>query len=435
MLPQWIIEKKRDKLELSSEEIAFFIEQYTTGDIPDYQMAAMAMAIYLNGMNFDEMSCLTECMMNSGDIVDTSSIDRPKSDKHSTGGIGDKVSLILAPLVACCDIAVPMISGRGLGITGGTLDKLESIPGYNTRLEEPAFIKVVDRCGCSIIGQTDRLAPADRKLYALRDVTATVPSIPLIVASIMFKKLAEGIDSLVLDVKCGKGAFMKTPEDAGDLARALVEVGRKMGKGTSAIISGMNQPLGKTAGNALEVVETVECLTGQAPDPELMEITLALCVRMIRMAGAADDDAEAMATLRDHLNSGRAFEKFKQMVELQGGDPSSMDQPERLPQASIVQHLEAERAGTVSDVDAEKIGRGVLILGAGRAKTEDDVDHAVGVSGLVKIGAQIEAGQPLLTIHANDNKRLEEALSWFKEAITLSEDPATPPPLIIESIT
>ena len=258
MVPQWVIEKKRDGQPLSEEEIRWFINGYSKGDIPDYQMAAMAMAIYFKGMTLDEMAVLTDAMMRSGDLVDTSSLKMPKVDKHSTGGIGDKISLILAPLAACCGIGVPMISGRGLGITGGTLDKLESIPGYRTNLSDREFLDVVAKCGCSITGQTGQLAPADKKLYALRDVTATVPSIPLIVASIMSKKLAAGLDALVLDVKWGKGAFMRTVEAAQELARNMVEVGVRMGKGMAALITDMNQPLGRTAGNSLEVIESIE---------------------------------------------------------------------------------------------------------------------------------------------------------------------------------
>ena len=290
MVPQWIIEKKRDGHALNEEEIRFFIDGYTRGDIPDYQMAAMAMAIFLRGMNAAETAVLTDAMMRSGDLIDTSSIAAPRVDKHSTGGIGDKISLVLAPLLACCGAAVPMISGRGLGITGGTLDKLASIPGYRTDLSEEEFVRVVRTCGCSITGQTARLVPADRKLYALRDVTATVPSIPLITASIMSKKLAEGIDHLVLDVKFGTGAFMRTRMDAHRLASSLVRVGREMGRKVTALLTDMNEPLGRTAGNALEVVESVECLYGRGP-ADVMDLTLALGAELLAMAGLAPNGA------------------------------------------------------------------------------------------------------------------------------------------------
>jgi pyrimidine-nucleoside phosphorylase len=335
MLPQWIIEKKRDGHELSEPEIRQFINAYAKGDLPDYQMSAMAMAIFLRGMNPKEIAVLTDAMMRSGDLVDTSAIKRPKVDKHSTGGIGDKVSLILAPLVACCGLAVPMISGRGLGITGGTLDKLESIPRYRTNLSDQEFIAVIQQCGCSIIGQTKQLAPADKKLYALRDVTGTVASIPLITASIMCKKLAEGIDALVLDVKCGKGAFMRTQKDARALALSMVRVGKAMGKGMAALITDMNQPLGRTAGNALEVLESIETLQGKGPK-DLTDITIAFAEEMMILGKVARDRAKARRQLEEAIRSGAAFAKFREMVELQGGDLSVIDDPTRLPAARII---------------------------------------------------------------------------------------------------
>ena len=433
MLPQWVIEKKRDKQALTDEEIQYFIDGYTSGDIPDYQMAAMAMAIYLNGMTFEETAKLTDCMMRSGDLVDTSAITVHKSDKHSTGGIGDKVSLILAPLIACCGIGVPMISGRGLGITGGTLDKMESIPGYRTGISEEELIDVVQKCGCSIIGQTGQLAPADKKLYALRDVTATVPSIPLITASIMCKKMAEGIDSLVLDVKCGKGAFMQNIDDARELARNMVEVGTCMGKKVSAIITDMNEPLGRTAGNALEVIESIECLQGK-PSPDLMEVTLALCARMLVLAGQADTDEAALSILQGHIDSGAAFKKFKEMVKLHGGDVSTIDDPSKLPQAAIVQPFPSPASGTISEVDANNIGRGVLLLGAGRTKTDQAVDFAVGVADLLKVGDKIKKGQALLTIHANSQEQLKEAEAYFEKAFTIADQTVPPTKRILETI-
>ena len=434
MLPQWVIEKKRDGHELSDEEIRWFINGYARDDIPDYQMSAMAMAIYLRGMTPREIAILTDAMMRSGDLVDTSAISKPKVDKHSTGGIGDKVSLILAPLVACFDAVVPMISGRGLGITGGTLDKLESIPGYRTDLSEKEFLSVLEKCGCSIIGQTSRLAPADKKLYALRDVTATVPSIALITASIMCKKLAEGIDALVLDVKCGRGAFMKNQDDARALAMSMVKVGREMGKQMAALLTDMNQPLGRTAGSALEVIESIETLHGRGPK-DLTELTIAFAVQMLLLT-KPDAPPEAIeAECRKKLQDGTAIAKFRQMVELHGGDVRTIDRPALLPQAKTKHPLLAIASGFVADVNAEAIGRAVVILGGGRAKTDDKVDFAVGISSIVKIGEPIQHGQPTMTVHSNDPARLEEALKLLDGAVTISQHAVAPPPLILETIT
>jgi pyrimidine-nucleoside phosphorylase len=433
MLPQWIIEKKRDGHPLSDSEIGDFIARYTDGSIPDYQMAALAMAIYFQGMTDGEITALTGAMMRSGDCIDTSALKMPTADKHSTGGIGDKVSLILAPLAACAGIAVPMLSGRGLGITGGTLDKLESIPGYRTDLSAAEFMAILQACGCSITGQTARLAPADRKLYALRDVTGTVPSIPLIAASIMSKKLAEGAAHLVLDVKWGSGAFMKTVADARRLASTMVAIGHRMGRGMASRITDMNQPLGRTAGNSLEIRETVEALQGRGPQ-DLMEVTLALSVSMLRLTGAAADESSARRMLEDHLESGRAFEKFKQMVGLQGGDASVLDNPGRLPSAPVQCPVPALSAGFVSRMDADAIGRICLLLGAGRAAVTDRVDPRVGVSAILKIGEPVEKGQPLMLLHAADTTRLEESLQRARQAVDISEGPVLPPPLIVETV-
>jgi pyrimidine-nucleoside phosphorylase len=384
-------------------------------------------------MDIDEVAVLTDAMMNSGDVVDTSPITKPKVDKHSTGGIGDKVSLVLAPLIASCGLAVPMISGRGLGITGGTLDKLESIPGYRTDLSDDEFIKVVQTCGCSITGQTGQLAPADKKLYALRDVTGTVPSIPLITASIMSKKLAAGIDALVLDVKWGHGAFMKTQEDAAELAQSMVRVGTRMGKGMAALITDMNQPLGKTAGNTVEIVETVQTLRDEGPD-DLLEVTMTLAARMLLLAGKTEDKVEALAMLNDQITSGKAFDVFKQMVELHGGDPAAIDDLSKLPTASIEKTYEAPTAGYISAVDAESVGKACLVLGAGRQKTDDQVDHAVGASNLAKIGDKIEKGQTLAVLHANDEGKLAEAMALLDKAFTISEESVPPRALITDTI-
>jgi len=433
MLPQWIIERKRDGQILADDELEFLIGGYTRGEIPDYQMAAFAMAVFFRGMTPDETAALTRSMLRSGDTVDTSSIRMPKIDKHSTGGVGDKISLILAPLVACCGVAVPMVCGRGLGITGGTVDKLEAIPGYRTQLSEDEFVQVVARCGCSIIGPTERLAPADRKLYALRDVTGTVPSIPLIVASIMSKKLAEGIDGLVLDVKCGRGAFMRTLPEARALAEALIRVGRNMGKRTAALITAMDQPLGRTAGNALEVQEAIETLRGQGP-ADVRTLTLALGAEMLRLTGVVTDQNQAAIMLAKKLESGEAFAKFRDMVGLQGGETAAVDDPARLPAARYQRPYPAAADGIVQDVDAEKVGRLCVTLGAGRVRATDTVDPAAGVSALVPVGQRVGRGDPLMMLHANSANRLQEAQALAAETFRIGPAPAAPPPLVIASL-
>ena len=430
MLPQWVIEKKRDGGALTADEIGAFIKGYTVGDIPDYQMSALAMAIYFQGMSFDEVTALTNAMLHSGDLVDTSSLTRPKADKHSTGGIGDKLSLLLAPLAACSGLDVPMISGRGLGITGGTLDKLESIPGYRCDLSEAEFLAVIHECGCSITGQTASLAPADKKLYALRDVTATVPSIPLIAASIMSKKLAEGTDVLVLDVKCGHGAFMKNLDDARELARTMVEIGHRMGKGMSALITDMNAPIGRTVGNALEIRETLAGLSGQGAD-DMMSLTYALTAEMLVLSDCEPDRDAATKRLVDDVTSGAALARFRQMVELHGG---VSDIETQLPVARIQETVTASSSGTVSAVDADKVGRAGILLGAGRTRVEDDVDHAVGIADLAAIGEHCQAGDVLATIHANSKEACDEALQFVKDAYTISSETMAPRALIIETI-
>lgn len=433
MLPQWIIEKKRDGRVLTDEEIRFFVDGYTEGSIPDYQMAALAMAIFLRGMTPAETAALTEAMMASGEIVDASSISRYKADKHSTGGIGDKVSLILAPLVACLDVAVPMISGRGLGLTGGTLDKLESIAGYRTHLSMARFLGVVAECGCSIVGPTDEMVPADRKLYALRDVTGTVPSIPLISASIMSKKLAEGIDGLVLDVKWGRGAFMRTREEAMNLAETMIEIGTRMNRDMAAVLTNMDQPLGRCAGNAVEVAETVEALQGRGPE-DLMRVTLALGARMLIMAGRSAGEAEAEEMLRETIASGAALDKFRRMVRLHGGDERFLDDPARLPRASIRHDYVVPTPGYVTAVDAEKIGRACVALGAGRRTVTDAVDHAVGLTDIVKIGERVERDRPAFVVWANSEEKLAAALALLDGAVETAGAPSEPPPLLGETL-
>jgi pyrimidine-nucleoside phosphorylase len=404
------IERKRDGYELSAEEIAEFIRGYTSGEVPDYQAAAWAMAVYFKGMSAAETGALTKAMMHSGSVLRHPAGSPPKVDKHSTGGIGDKVSLILAPLLACDELWVPMISGRGLGITGGTLDKLESIPGFRVGLSEEETAAQLARIGVAMIGQTANLCPADKKLYALRDVTATVPSIPLIVASIMSKKLAESLDRLVLDVKFGSGAFMQNRADAEMLAAALCATGRDCGVKTGAILTPMSEPLGHTAGNALEVWEAVETLQGRGPG-DLVALTLDLAERVANVP---------RAQLAKWLEDGTAWRKWVQLVEAQGGCAADTGRILEIHAAPIRHVVPASRDGKLTRMDAGLIGRACIALGAGRAKASDAIDFAVGVSGIAKVGATIAAGEPLLTIHARDESTLAQARSFAEHAIEIA---------------
>ena len=433
MVPQWVIEKKRDGGTLDAGEIRAFIEGFTSGAIPDYQMSALAMAIFFRGMTPEETAVLTDAMMRSGDLVSFEDWPRPTADKHSTGGIGDKLSLMIGPLAASAGLAVPMISGRGLGITGGTLDKLETIPGYDTRLTTEAFQRVVGEVGCSIIGQTDRLAPADKKLYALRDVTGTVPSIPLITASIMSKKLAEGADTLVFDVKCGRAAFMRTLDEARALAQSLIRVGRALNRKMGALITDMEQPLGRTAGNAVEVAEAIETLRGAGPaDTRLLtvELTALMCER----AGVYADRATARRELEARLDDGRALEVFRRRVAAQGGDARVIDEPQRLPQPGAAVDVCAARGGTVSFVDAQRIGRVVLQLGGGRTATTDAIDPAAGIDRLVQAGEAVERGQPLMRLLAKDAARAAALVPQAAEAVELAQGAVAARPLILEEV-
>ncbi len=420
LFPQHIIAKKRDGEVLSREEIGAFVRGATDGSWADYQLSALLMAIYLRGMTPEETALYTEAMMNSGVVADLRSVKLPKADKHSTGGVGDKVSLHLAPMIAACGVAVPMISGRGLGHTGGTLDKLESIPGFRVNLSMAEYRAELEQIGLSLIGQTAELAPSDKKLYALRDVTATVECIPLICGSILAKKLAEGIDVLVLDVKFGRGAFMKDKAKARELAQALVSVARAMGKPTRAVMTAMEQPLGRNVGNALEVIESIECLKGRGP-ADTMEVTYALAEQMLVLAGVANSAAEARVALERSVSSGAALEKLRAMITAQGGDARVVDEPERLPQAKFKVALAAPRAGFVQDVDAMGVALAALRLGAGRVKAADGVDHAVGLSELVKVGEVIAAGAPLCVIHANDEAGLAAAGEMMLRAIVVGD--------------
>ncbi|MBK8856196.1 MAG: thymidine phosphorylase [Opitutaceae bacterium] len=433
MFPQHVIARKRDGQVLSRDEIAAFVRGATDGSWADYQLSALLMAIYLRGLSPEETAHYTDAMMRSGVVADLASVPGIKVDKHSTGGVGDKVSIPLAPIVVACGVPVPMISGRGLGHSGGTLDKLESIPGFRTDLSLDAYRAQVAKVGCALIGQTRDLAPADKKLYALRDVTATVECIPLICGSILSKKLAEGIDALVLDVKFGRGAFMKTKADARQLAAALVAVGRAGGKQVRALLTAMHEPLGRTVGNALEVTESIACLRGEGP-ADLWQVTQALGAQMLMLGGVAANVTEAEEKLQAAVASGRATAKFREIIIAQGGDGRVVDEPSRLPQARLQVPLTAAVDGYVSDVDAMGVALAALRLGAGRARAEDNVDPAVGVSGLVKMGERVSAGSPLCVIHANDPTALAEARAMLAKAIVVGNEPGVPPGLVDELI-
>ena len=434
MFPQHVIARKRDGHALSREEIAAFVRGATDGSWEDYQLTAMLMAIFLRGMNAEETADYADAMMRSGVVADLSDIPGVKVDKHSTGGVGDKISIPLAPMVVACGVPVPMISGRGLGHSGGTLDKLESIPGFRTDLSLAAYHAQVAKIGCALIGQTKDLAPADKKLYALRDVTATVECIPLICGSILSKKLAEGIDALVLDVKFGRGAFMKTRAEARLLAEALVRVGQAGGKQVRALLTTMDQPLGRAVGNALEVAESVACLRGAGP-ADVMEVTYALGSHMLILGGVARDEADARQRLERVVANGAALAKFREIVAAQGGDVRAIDEPARLPQATLQVPLSAPRAGVVGDVDAMGVALAALRLGAGRAKASDPVDPAVGISALVKIGERVNVGDTLAVIHANDEASLADARAMLVQAIVVGDAAPAPGPRVVETIT
>lgn len=404
-----IIAKKRDNIELSKEEIEFFVTGFTNDEIPDYQVASLLMAIYFNDMTDDELSTLTMSMVESGDTIDLSEVDGVKVDKHSTGGVGDTTTLVLAPLVAALDIPVAKMSGRGLGHTGGTLDKLEAIEGFDIEIEEADFIKLVNEHKIAVIGQSGNLTPADKKLYALRDVTATVNSIPLIASSIMSKKIAAGADAIVLDVKYGDGAFMKTVEDAEQLAKRMVAIGQNVGRQTMAIISSMQEPLGYAIGNSLEVQEAIDVLKGEGPE-DLKEISLVLAAQMTVLAGKAKTLDEAKALLNEVIDNGKALEKFRVFIENQGGNGDVVDHPEKLPQASRTFEVAADKAGVVTAIGAEGLGVASSMLGAGRTVKEDVIDLAVGIVIHKKVGDEVKVGDSLATIHANteDVKKVTE---------------------------
>ena len=409
-----LIEKKRDGGELSAEEIGFLIGEFTDDHIPEYQISAWAMAVFFRGMTPAETRHLTDAMMSSGRVLKYPKGSPPKIDKISTGGVGDKVSLVLAPLLACDDVWVPMISGRGLGITGGTLDKLESIPGFNVNLDDKRALRQLDKIGLFMIGQTEDLCPADKKLYALRDVTGTVPSQPLIVASIMGKKLVENLDRLVLDVKFGSGAFMKTRAEAEQLAATMNSVGEAMGVKTSHLLSPMDEPLGRNVGNALEVAECIEILQGRGPK-DLVKLIVDLAVAVV----GDGDRRDQRARLQQRLKDGSAWRKFVALVYAQDGDATTLEKLLEIRRAPIIEPFLAKKSGTVKKMDAEAVGRASVLLGGGRQRADDKIDFAVGFSGIKKIGEQVEAGEPLLTVHARNEQSLVPALALLEKAVSI----------------
>ena len=427
-----IIEKKRDGKSLSKEEIEFFIKGYMNGDIPDYQASSLAMAIFFQDMNDEERAALTMAMVNSGDVIDLSKINGIKVDKHSTGGVGDTTTLVLAPLVAAVGVPVAKMSGRGLGHTGGTIDKLESIKGFHVEISEEDFIKLVNENQVAVIGQSGNLTPADKKLYALRDVTGTVNSIPLIASSIMSKKIAAGADAIVLDVKTGNGAFMKTLEDAEALAHAMVSIGNNVGRNTMAIISDMSQPLGRAIGNALELKEAIDTLNGKGPE-DLTELVLTLGSQMVVLANRANTLEEARQLLNEAIENGSALEKFKTFLENQGGDASVVDAPELLPTATYQIEYKAQSSGVVSELIANEIGVASMMLGAGRQTKEDEIDLSVGIVLNKKVGDVVKEGESLLTIHSN-RENFDDVIKKLDESIEIQAQ-ATTPTLIHKIIT
>ncbi|MCJ2146374.1 pyrimidine-nucleoside phosphorylase [Bacillus sp. B19-2] len=419
-----IITKKQNGEELTTEEIQFFIKGYTDGSIPDYQASALAMAIYFQDMTDRERADLTMAMVNSGETIDLSAIQGIKVDKHSTGGVGDTTTLVLAPLVAALDVPVAKMSGRGLGHTGGTIDKLEAIKGFHVELSKDEFIELVNRDKVAVIGQSGNLTPADKKLYALRDVTGTVNSIPLIASSIMSKKIAAGADAIVLDVKTGAGAFMKTDEDAVNLAKAMVRIGNNVGRQTMAVISDMSQPLGFAIGNALEVKEAIDTLKGEGPE-DLTELVLTLGSQMVVLAKKAETLDEAREKLIDVMKNGKALQKFKDFLQNQGGDSSVADNPEKLPQAAYKIDVHAKEAGVVSEIVADQIGVAAMLLGAGRATKEDKIDLAVGIMLRKKVGDAVEKGEPLVTLYAN-RENVDDVIAKVYDNIQISEKAEAP---------
>lgn len=425
-----LIATKRDGGELSPDECAWLVRSYTDGTVPDYQMAAFLMATFWRGMSSAELAAWTEAMLHSGDVLDLTDVAAPKVDKHSTGGVGDKVSIPLAPLVAACGVVVPMMSGRGLGHTGGTLDKLESIPGFRTALAPDRFAAQAAEIGIVLAGQSETLVPADRKIYALRDATATVSSIPLIASSIMSKKLAEDLDGLVLDVKVGSGAFMRDLSSARELARTLVGIGAAHGTRVVAYLTDMSQPLGREVGNGNEIAEAIEVLKGGGP-PDLVALVLVLAEEMLQLAGVAADRDEARRKLEIALTSGEALDRFRAVVAAQGGNPAVIDEPQLLPDTGRFVEVAAPRDGFVVACDALTIGQASVRLGAGRVRKEDAVDPAVGITIHAKRGDRVEAGEPLATVRYRDESRLRSAMELLPGAWLIGEEAPEPVPLVL----
>ncbi|MBZ5702338.1 MAG: thymidine phosphorylase [Acidobacteriia bacterium] len=428
-----LIRKKRDSGEHSREEIDFLIAACTRGEIPDYQMAAWLMAAWLRGLSRAETAALTEAMLHSGEVVDFSELPARKVDKHSTGGVGDKTSLILAPIVAAGGLYVPMISGRGLGHTGGTLDKLESIPGFNVNLSLADFRRVLRECGMALIGQTAEIAPADKKIYALRDVTATVENLGLICASIMSKKLAEGIDALVLDVKTGSGAFIRQEEDSVRLAELMVDTGRRMGKKVVALITDMNQPLGRFAGHSVEVLESLEVLSGRGP-ADLRELSLELSAWMFFLGGRTPGVDEGRRLAEEMIASGKARDKFRECIRRQGGDARVVDEPDRLPRAAHRAQIPSPASGYLAATKCAQFGAALAVLGGGREKQEDSIDHAVGLEFHKRIGDRVAAGEALLTVHYNDQRRLAAAQELLADSCEIAAQPPREIPKLVKRL-
>jgi pyrimidine-nucleoside phosphorylase len=428
-----LIIRKRDGGELAAAEIAWLVRAYTDGHIQDYHMAAWLMAVWLKGMDRAELAALTDAMLRSGNLLDFSALPAPKVDKHSTGGVGDKTSLILAPIVAAAGLYVPMISGRGLGHSGGTLDKLEAIPGFNVNLSLAEFRRVLSACGCGLIGQTPEIAPADKKIYALRDVTGTVESPNLICASIMSKKLAEGIDALVLDVKTGSGAFMQKLEDSRHLARLMVETGQQMGKKVVALITDMHQPLGRKAGNALEIEECIEVLRGEGPH-DVRALSLLLAAWMLYLGGKCPSVEAGQKLSEEMVSAGKALEKFRQIIELQGGEPRVLDQPGLLPQAQNRVAVASLHAGYVTEMNCRNLGVACVILGGGREQKDDTIDPAVGLVVHKKLGDAVRRGEALCTIHYNSAARLPEARRLIEESYAIGDAPPVYLPPLVHSV-
>lgn len=429
----YLIEKKRDGGEFSQEEIRYVVDSLLDKEMPEYQMAALAMAIYFQGMSAQETAILAEEMMLSGEVVDLSKITRPKIDKYSTGGVGDKTSLVLAPLAVACGVVMPMMVGQDEEFLISSLDKLDAIPGFNGKMNLSEFVKQLKTVGCTIVDQSTEIAPVDGTLYRLRQNTATIPSLPLITGSVLSKKLAEGAEGLVVDVKWGNGSFIKDVEQARQLARSITRVGRSLKRRCVALVTDMNQPLGDTVGTALEIQEAIQLLKGEGPE-DLKELVLKLGMEIVRLAGVAGSTLSAKQTVQRHLKDGSALEKFKELIEAQGGDSSYIDDPEKFPTAKHIRKLPAPKRGYVHTINAGMIARGVQLLGANREGRRKHVDPAVGVSEIKKVGTQVKQGEPLMMIHYNDEAKLESVLEYFKQAYRLAPKRPNPPQLIVERV-